>query len=75
VDLRTAVVWAREHAPVALVTIGDEEELFSADDHNPAPESFPQLPAAAYELKPRRRGASWDGSMPPGVQDPGPTCP
>jgi hypothetical protein len=71
VDLPTAVAWARERAPVVLVTIG-VDEFFSAGDHNPEPESFPQLPAAAFELKPRRRGASWGGSMPPGVEEPGP---
>jgi hypothetical protein len=72
VDLRTAVAWARERAPVVLVTIGDEDELWSAGDRNPAPESFPQLPAAAFELTPRRHGARWDGSMPPGAKQPGP---
>jgi hypothetical protein len=71
-DLGTAAAWARERAPVVLVMIRYDDEVFSAGDHNPAPELFPQLPPGAFELKPRRRGASWDGSMPPGVENPGP---
>jgi hypothetical protein len=70
-DLGTAVAWARERASVVLVTVG-RDETFSAGDHNPESASFRPLPDAALELKPRWRRAAWDGSLPPGLKEPGP---
>ena len=40
-----AIAWAREHAPVVIVLVGEERRRYSAGERQPASTSLPPWPA------------------------------
>src|SRR4051794_21796438 len=61
VDLQTALDWAAARVSIILVSIGGEDH-FSAGVEQTEPDPLPELPSAAFALRPRPSGTAWDGS-------------